>query len=639
MKPVQLAILIGITFLFVNSIEGRAEVCHMPEDLRTNGGTSVTNFFVIKEVEAVPNNRTNLNAYYHPYGTLEINFLGNIIPLGGPVWEDSCGIGDNENAGYQLKIFSKQDPRTDLFDKPILITQGFDVRYGTKAQFNFDEFTLMLDRVFENDDMTKEARDETSLLKTLYAEGYDIALLRWKNPTIDIEINAKVTLQALRWLQKHTIKGEGTEPVIIGPSMGGLVTRNALQLAGANRANDIRARLLIAFDSPNLGAEIPMSIQALASYLRDQSDDIYGLFTNLTSIAARQMLLSSVVEQETGTVFQEIIDYEEKNCRQDNQLPCVHGKFMQQINNPEFRGNIKNIVHTFAGTQKPIHTVAIINGSSGVRLGLPEGAPYIEASYGVLGKTLGGYELRTARAKARVRVTHVDRRKKNQLNYDFYEPAFMEDAPGGLRPTYLDIRNSLQASKFPPNRFIDVSVVNHSFIPSLSGVGLLDLIGGINDEASWLRGVGTAGTCTVGPTCMFDEFHAPVSNQGHVTVTRENKQWFLDLIHTYGPPGPRPPVQPIWEGACALNFDTLRSSFGYNNSNAFNVTVPIGVNNQFLGTDPSQGQPEIFLPGRHHGVVRITGSAAWNLDGTTAELKAPPLGFRPCSSKPILEQP
>lgn len=642
MKPVQVALWVSIAFLLGGQTKGVAEVCHSA--LRFVKGTSIVtiNYQITNpDVERAPNPFyvPNFDIYYHPFGeaTAETRTVGSPVEVTrelGPVWEDSCGIGDDENAGYQLMIFSKQDPRTELFDKPILVTQGFDAGYRTDDQFDFDKFTLTLNRVFENDDtdLTKLAR-ETSLLKQLYDEGYDIALLLWKNPTTFIQVNATVTLQALRWLQTHTdTTREGTEPVIIGPSMGGLVTRFALQFVGRFlHPPDIRVRLFIALDSPNLGAEIPMSIQALVSYFRDRGYDQERTFKNLTSVAARQLLLSSVLDKETGKAFQEVANYEAANCQEGDDRTC-HGKFVREINDSGFRGQIKNIVHSFAGSQEPIYTAAIINGSgNGIDLQLPEGATYLHMSHTTL-----GVELRTAGANQRVRVTHADRATKDGLDYDFRELAFIEDTPGGLRDTYLVIRKSLNNRGYSWNKFLNDNVVNHSFVPSFSGVGLLDRA--VNEETSWFAAVGIAGACTVGPTCMFDEFHAPVSNQVHVTVTRENKQWFLDLIHRKGPQGPRQPVQPIWEAegfVCVLDRPPypVRGSFGYDNPNAFNVTIPIGANNHFVGRDPSRGQPELFLPGRHYGVIRFSSSEpdAWHLDGTTAE---PEADIRRCGLPP-----
>jgi len=248
------------------------------------------------------------NIFHHPFGTTTeltaiVDFQGMVIDestssYDGGVWEDCCDCGDNERAGYQLLIYSQdQDPRTEKLDKPILVTQGFDPNYGLMNQFKYVQFNKLLDTVYDKDNTERELPDDDGLLKELYGEGYDIALLLWKHPSISMETNARVTLQALRWLSRlsdHTPPRPGTEPVIIGPSMGGLVTRLALQQAGANfAASGIKARLFIAFDSPNRGAEIPMSLQAAVTYLKTENDIARGILANLAGPAARQLLLSS----------------------------------------------------------------------------------------------------------------------------------------------------------------------------------------------------------------------------------------------------------------------------------------------------------------------------------------------------------
>jgi hypothetical protein len=157
------------------------------------------------------------------------------------------------------------------------------------------------------------------------------------------------------------------------------------------------------------------------------------------------------------------------------------------------------------------------------------------------------------------------------------------------------------------------------------------------------RTVSSSSDCPFG-WGMFDEFRAPMRNQEHVAVTRENKQWFLELIRTYGPQ--RGSVEPLAGIACELDEDfppgvsRLRASFGYNNPNAFDVTIPIGENNRFMGQgiQEDEGQPELFQSGQHSGVSRVIfgglsgrGVPAWTLDGTTVEPSLPdPLRRRPC---------
>ena len=535
---------------------------------------------ITKDVEKTaaedPSGEEGFNTYVHPFGELRATVptpFGLSIGLQtafytGVLFED-CTTCGNPEAGYMLKIYSKhQDPtKGDLFDKPILVTQGFDPAYLTADQFNFAEFERLLTNV--NNEITGEFVTRLGLLRVLYDRGYDIALLLWKNPLIAIETNALVTLQALRWLEDHTAQRPGTEPVIIGPSMGGLVTRYALQLAGGDfPASGIRARLFIAFDSPNRGAEVPMSLQALASYFSGESEEIGQRLKNLTSPAARQLLLSSVVLDSdlmlrpgfhATRISQVILDYEDPN---DPRNPTArnHAEFMGEINEPGFRAQIKNIVHPSAGREEPIYMAALINGSgTGVSLNYPAGFTYAHQGGGIL--DILDLDLRTADPGNLFQVFHGDKASGpgGFLDYDFNEPVFMESVPGGLRNTYRTLINQVACSNalkgtvdfewsFVDPRFgnpnckktneLDPHIGNHPFIPSLSGVGLLD-VSSINIPQPWFFPVAPFGSPVkcAGATqvCMFDEFRAPLLNQDHVSVTRENMRWFVELIEDRGP--------------------------------------------------------------------------------------------------------
>ncbi len=626
MRAVIVATWIGVAIV-LSSVTGWAQVaqvCHSPrissDRLLGNFRQRVVEDYIItKPIEAKEDG--GYKFFYHPFGEhiLETTstragavVFRDVKKTLGPVFEDCCNCGDNENTAYQLKIYSKdQDPtRGEKFDKPILITQGFDVNYLlSDEQFTFAKFQMLLDSVFHEID-GQHLPGEIGLLRQLFDEGYDVALLLWKNPNIDIRNNALVILQALRWLEGHTEPREGTEPVIIGPSMGGLATRYALQLAGEVFPESIRCRLLIAFDSPNRGAEVPMSLQALLSFASGDKHKAHVQFMNLRSMAARQMLLSSV-QGGRSPINHTITAYEDSST--------VHGHFMNEINDPVFRAQIKNITHSFAGRVAPIHTAAIINGSGmGLDLGLP--ADFTYASVG------GLVQLRldtpTPDRLTRVFEGIVPFRR---VRYNFQEPAFMENTPGGLRSTYLETRNALRWNRF------DHRFVNHSFIPSLSGAGLLDV--DINNDRSWFANIdGTV-------KGMFDEARTPIQNQNHVAVTSENKEWFLELISTRGPQQKPKPVVPIVENVCRNEDRSHTATFGYNNPNAFEVTIPVGENNRFAGPGIQENmkQPETFLPRQHRAVgIRFgfktgRGAPEWTLDGTTASaFFPPPLTVEPC---------
>lgn len=509
-----------------------------------------------------PRTAETFNTFYHPFGDLfqksTLFFQGtrteSVKQIGqGPVPCVCDHCGDDQNAGYILKIYSKdQNPtRGEKFDKPILITQGFDPNFGLSEGFTFGKFHEMLNTV--NDTATGlDPTGERGLLREAYDEGYDIALLLFKNPLIDLRVNAKVVLEALRWLESRTVAREGSEPVIIGPSMGGLITRYALQLAGQNfPASGIRARLFIAFDAPNRGAEIPMSLQALLKYFtefpdeKDRDATIQRRFEILTSASARQMLLSSIDAPghelthrppkflgETHLVRYLVRDYEAPGS--------PHGEFMNEINAPGFLSQINNITHPdpAAGGLKRIHTAAIANGSGFGHIGKDQGLT-ADITYGDIGCELCFVDLLLRSSAPGEPHPHAvfdgNITDADALLYIFSEPAFIENSPGGFRDTYQVIHDELDGKvvgEEEPFRetlrwnFFKPEFENHSFIPTLSALGLLDV--DINNNATWFA------SPTIGRSMFRDSF-APFNNQEHVAVTPQNKKWFLDEIHRHGP--------------------------------------------------------------------------------------------------------
>jgi hypothetical protein len=344
-------------------------------------------------------------------------------------------------------------------------------------------------------------------------------------------------------------------------------------------------------------------------------------------------------------VTHEVLTYEDPSCGtcyadprcrlqceifSDCRKRCAHSLFMDELNEPQFRAQIKNVVHTFAGLERPIVTAAVINGSrTGTGLGLPEGTQFGKMEWTTLDLTL-----RTARPGTLTEVFFGDSaRPFDELHYRFREPAFMESAPGGTRPTYAQVRDSLIAADYTWNRRFRPDFVDHAFIPSASGAGMLD--GPVHDPGFWLQGLDARDM----KMSMFDVVHAPEQNQGHVVVTTENKAWLRALIRDHGPQSEPQSVQPFVRRVCRNSDDSLSATFGYRNPNAFVVAIALGDRNRFsgIGIDEDMGQPQAFAVGEQLSAVsirfagRFTGRGAptWTLDGTSVEASIPPLP-EPC---------
>jgi len=90
------------------------------------------------------------------------------------------------------------------------------------------------------------------------------------------------------------------------------------------------------------------------------------------------------------------------------------------------------------------------------------------------------------------------------------------------------------------------------------------------------------------------------------------------------PAEPTLPVSPVLECVEPNGEDGYIAHFGYNNPNpegSLAVNIDVGVSNKFTPSPQDQGQPEIFLPGRHVDVFQVefdSGNLVWTLDSKTA---------------------
>ncbi len=103
---------------------------------------------------------------------------------------------------------------------------------------------------------------------------------------------------------------------------------------------------------------------------------------------------------------------------------------------------------------------------------------------------------------------------------------------------------------------------------------------------------------------------------------------------TERPLRPAPPagisVIPFMEGWYGNDDGSIVVSFGYHNRNSETVTIPAGKNNRIEPERLGGLQPEIYFPGRHHGVFAVTIPAAmadstvwWHLSSANEDLKVP----------------
>lgn len=166
-----------------------------------------------------------------------------------------------------------------IFDKPIIIAEGFDGR--------------------EDIDLDYLSSHYLSAMKPYTNNGYDIVFVNYWNGRDWIQSNAQVLKRVIQEINaKKIAHNEENKLSIIGLSMSGLVARWALcEMERDNQEHEVSR--LICYDTPNKGANTPPGISYAAADAADGGwsamDQIALLaepsLKSINSAAATQMLL------------------------------------------------------------------------------------------------------------------------------------------------------------------------------------------------------------------------------------------------------------------------------------------------------------------------------------------------------------
>ena len=174
-------------------------------------------------------------------------FFAQATPFTGTTVPDLTGYGEATNhvgqAEYQ--IFKSAD---DVLDKPIIVIDGFDPGDNRKITGIYDLLNYT------------DTNSTQNLADLVIADNYDVIILNFPIYTrsadmveIDggadfIERNAMLLVDLINIINtEKTVDAE--DLVIIGPSMGGLISRYALNYM-ESESIDHETRLWLSFDSP-----------------------------------------------------------------------------------------------------------------------------------------------------------------------------------------------------------------------------------------------------------------------------------------------------------------------------------------------------------------------------------------------------
>lgn len=430
-----------------------------------------------------------------PGGESAITDIDATIPYQG--FDDSSPLlGSGE-----YKIF--YDNIDGELDKPIFFVDGFDPNDSRKIS---DMYNL-LDFGNSGDNLADIIRDE----------GYDLVVLNFPNdypsPTDGtiikggadyIQRNAYVLVELI-----NTINGikevDAEQSVIIGPSMGGLISRYALAYM-EDQSLDHDMRLYLSFDAPHLGANVPIGVQYTFNYLvngdpglTDLEPVVSGL---LNSAAAKQMLIDHYLGHVDGSGVEQ-----DGSIHTPKGAPNYRDAFQTELDAMGFPQNSRNI--------------AISNGSGMSQMTGSPGMELINHVFNIATGTDATIDIHfTPLTSQNITVSGIDITFFSIPISSYSASAEstalsdgIDSAPGGLFDLYsFDDGSNPLVTEFVTN----LNSQYFNFIPTLSSLA-------ISSELNWYAAPDENDS-------PFDSAYFPNDNELHVLLTDDNVAFALDEI-------------------------------------------------------------------------------------------------------------
>lgn len=401
------------------------------------------------------------------------------------------------------------DTTNGILDKPIILVDGFDPGDTRNTTAIYNQLTYGVGQNMADD---------------LRALGFDVIVLNFPNyvrpnstTTVDggvdfIQRNAFVLVELLQQINAQKVGNE--QNVVIGPSMGGLISRYALRYMEMNSLSH-DTRLYISFDSPHLGANVPIGFQHLFNYMAfgPLGDTSMQAIVNgmLKSPAARQMLIDHLEGHlQAGSAFEFMTA---TNALLPTGAPNFRDAFQNELNTMGFPTTVRNVAiangagnGTMTGTPDMVVMDHTFNQSSSQRaiinLRFTPAAGQTNQVSRFRGQTFilfGWVTLLESLANCRYPAT----------------TAGLDSAPGGR----FDM--SGLATGAPGNTLItefmdNLEIQFFDFIPTLSALAV--------SNPNWYSPITTN---TVTP---FVNYHVPNVNENHVTLTPTNQLFAYNEI-------------------------------------------------------------------------------------------------------------
>jgi len=526
----------------------------------------------------------------------------------------------NGEIEYRIWYANTGNTGTDLsiIQKPIIIVDGFDPLDKRKI---IDE------------DSNKPAGDHTSIeelmvypvigqnepekiIEKLNLEGYDVIIVNHpfytaNGRTIDggadyIERNGLTHASFYQEINRNlALNGSSEELVIMGPSMGGLISRYALAYMEKKEVEtgmsiwNHNTRLWVSIDSPHLGANIPMGVQSLLYTLKNVADSVEAadfVDDELNSNAAKEMLIEQYKQKYIDLIWGTFPHSSGDLLTEYLNAKTVSQGFSEDRGRPEFisfynRLNNNGITNS-KGFPMNLRKVAIVNGSlTGSKSYYnPYNNGNLDNFSGDGNQTIKikGFEddffdmhLVTMESYAmpspnsRHKISYFKKKKAIGWRYtDTYitninSRGSLDNVPGGWFKSLNDVVEEITGVHIYSNLIgagpshdmwwnwgisVDKWTIPTlknvaSFIPTVSALAIK------NPDFNWNNVVGDRNLkCT--EETRFDNYYGEVNNTNHVSFTQGSKDWLFQELEA-GTNGPFPNPSVFLKGDDLIGEDTI----------------------------------------------------------------------------------
>lgn len=452
-------------------------------------------------------------------------FTASIAPDLAPYGEATNYPGEGE---YQ--IFLSAD---NILDKPIIVVDGFDPGdtrdiAGLYGLLDFNG-----------------AQGPQNLADLVRAEGFDVVVLNFPTYTraadgaiVDggadfMERNAMLLVELIDIINTAKANNSPEQNVIIGPSMGGIISRYALNYMEANSL-DSDTRLYISFDSPHHGANVPIGLQHQLNFLAfngtNPTPEVQPLINGLLKSAAARQLLTDHLEAHLSGA--DLVSFDPALT-----LPQAHP--FRAI----FESNINAL--TPSGFPETVRNVAIINGSgeNNAYFAMGNTGPTVTNGYNVISTTLSvpvgiftanvfidvnftpAAGLTNLASSISIQVFGIEVEGSSAQSEAFSFSDGIDAAPGGLFDL-AGLTGDIGNGGGVAGDFVNaLNIDKFNFIPSVSALALEIT----NNEINWHHDINIAGRATTNNTPFVNTF-IPVDSEPHVQLTDGNVAFALNEI-------------------------------------------------------------------------------------------------------------